>query len=171
MNWAASHLASINRKELWGGVQSGRFLKAERGWDHKVIKERKDYFRQGHLPLGEKEKSIMQMRWPHCAHQVIPDWLVKGCIPGSGWNCSRVLVCCPRDKWLHFVPVFLFSILTPRGPGIHEALSSDLRTDVVQRWLFPIISKGQREIAATIYSASGDTSRMKMKDLHAWCMK
>ena len=50
-NGTASHLAT--RMELQGTVQNGKFLKAEREWDKKVINKRKGYFRQHHLPLRE----------------------------------------------------------------------------------------------------------------------
>lgn len=34
-------------------------------------------------------------------------------------------------------------LLTSRGPVTPERLSSDVGTDVVQRWLFPVFSKGR----------------------------
>ena len=50
MNQAAFHLE--NRKELQKAAEKERFLKTEREWDKEIINE-KNYFRQGHLPLGE----------------------------------------------------------------------------------------------------------------------
>lgn len=47
--------------------------------------------------------------------------------------------------WLELALFRRHSPLTLRGPRTQEALSSDLRTDMVQRWLFPIISKGIEE--------------------------
>lgn len=44
------------------------------------------------------------------------------------------------------------------GPGAHEALSSDIGTDVVQTWFIPIICKRRQGAAGTRHSASGDTT-------------
>lgn len=44
--------------------------------------------------------------------------------------------------WLG-LPLGRRHLLTPGGPVTPERLSSDVGTDVVQKWLFPIFSKRQ----------------------------